>query len=148
MLIDGTPVLEYGANQKLDCETDWVAACSYHYAPGNSIYHFPVSRHIPGNYPTAASDWKEEIINTTTCYSCLESEKRDTTQSACRSCRTRIFSRDNHTCQHQGCTTDTTNKLVIHHLWYHPNPVTGTMPDRYLIVLCNEHHKQRHGIPG
>lgn len=142
--IDGTPLSEYGVNQNLECADDWVVECVYHYSRGSRTYDFPISRLAPGKYPTAAEEWKNKVVDSKKCYSCGNGWKHREQQSACKSCRGRIFARDDRVCQQKGC--DATDNLVIHHLWYRPNPVTETIPDRYLIVLCDDHHRARHGI--
>jgi hypothetical protein len=144
--LNGTPLAEYGINQRLECADDWVIECTYYYSRQSRTYEFPVSRLAPGKYPTASKKWKEEVINSKTCYSCNDGRKRRERQSACRSCRGRIFQRDGRVCQQKGCDVTDSRELSIHHLWYRPNPVTGAIPDRHLIVLCNDHHRERHGI--
>jgi len=143
-LIDGTPLSEYRENQTLACRSDWVVGCEYHYVSGNELYDFPLSRLAPRKYPTDARAMKKKVRNSTECFSCRDGLKERIKQSACQSCRDRIFARDKKSCQQQECNV--ASSLVIHHLSYLPNSVTGTMPDRYLIVLCNDHHAGRHGI--
>lgn len=144
--VENVQLSEYGTNTKLSCAGDWVVDCSYHYSQRNDTYRFPLSRLAPGKYATQEEDWKERVRNSKQCFSCEDGRKYRERQSACRSCRGRIFERDGRTCQQKGCEPSDTDDLVVHHLWYRPNPVTGTIPDRHLIVLCNEHHRARHGI--
>jgi hypothetical protein len=142
--IDGTPLSDYNDNRKLDCADDWVVDCTYYYSRNSKAYQFPLSRLAPGKYATKATEWKERVRNSKTCFSCRDGRKGSERQSACHNCRNRLFARDGRTCQQKGCSD--TDDLVVHHLWYQPNPVTGTIPDSHLIVLCDDHHRQRHGI--
>lgn len=144
--IDGAPLSEYDDNRKLSCGGDWVVDCAYHYSGNSNTYQFPLSRLVPGKYATKETKWKDRVRNSKTCFSCRNERKSSERQSACHTCRSRIFGRDGRTCQQKGCDVTSTDELVIHHLWYQPNPVTGTIPDRYLIILCDAHHRQRHGI--
>ena len=144
--INGTSLSEYDDNRKLSCSDNWVVDYAYHYSRSNKTYQFPLSRLVPGKYATKETEWKERVRNSKACFSCRDGRKRSKRQSACHTCRSRIFERDRRTCQQKGCNITDTDDLIIHHLWYRPNPVTGTIPDRNLIVLCNDHHRQRHGI--
>jgi hypothetical protein len=142
VLVDGTPLVDVGLNNKLDCGDDWIAECTYY---GSKERHqFPFSRLAPERIPTRPESWKEEIINTQDCYSCKEGVKDSERNAACQNCRDRIKQRDEYECQQEGCSS--TSKLHVHHLYYEPN-MTGLIPDQNLITLCESCHADRHGIP-
>lgn len=139
--INGHPLHQYGVNKKLDCASDWVIECTYQY--GDKTHSFPLSRLAPARYPTRPEEWKERVRNTKKCFSCPDGIKESESHAACRACRHRIKSRDDYTCQQTGC--EVTSGLHVHHLYYEPN-VFGEIPDRLLITLCGDCHKDRHGI--
>jgi hypothetical protein len=138
---EGTPLPEMGLNQKLDCSRDWVADCTYY--GSSERYAFPLSRLVPQKYPTRPESWKERVINTRECYSCEDGIKKQESNAACQECRERIKRRDGYECQQKGCSA--TSNLQVHHLYYQPN-LDGLIPDEYLITLCRNCHKERHGI--
>lgn len=139
--VNGYPLHQYGVNEKLDCATDWVINCTYRY--GDKVHSFPLSRLAPERYPVRPEEWKEKVINTRECFSCSDGIKESESHAACQTCRHRIKSRDNYTCQQTGC--EVTDSLQVHHLYYEPNSF-GLIPDRLLITLCPDCHKERHGI--
>ena len=56
--------------------------------------------------------------------------------------RERILERDGHTCQFCGST----EQLQVHHFNYDA-PTPWDVPDKYLITLCKDCHKNYHFIP-
>jgi hypothetical protein len=66
--VNGHSLHQYGVNEKLDCASDWVVNCTYQY--GDKIHSFPLSRLAPARIPTRPKKWKEQIRNTTECFSC------------------------------------------------------------------------------
>jgi hypothetical protein len=53
--------------------------------------------------------------------------------------RLKILERDNWACR--GCN-DTKNSLAVHHLKYFPDKDPWECPDRFLMTLCEECHRQ------